>query len=86
VVALQTETAPPMLRSFFPEFLENLRAINETEGRNYPAPPIPQILSNPSFLPSVSQNSSYSEYATKIIGNELDSRLMNQGLYQNSVD
>jgi hypothetical protein len=53
VVALQTETAPPLLRSFIPEFLEDLRLINELEGRNYPAPPIPSILNNPTFLPSM---------------------------------
>jgi hypothetical protein len=53
VVALQTETAPPQLRSFYPEFLEILRSINEEEGRNYPAPPIPSILNNPSYLPSL---------------------------------
>jgi hypothetical protein len=52
-VALQTETAPPMLKDFFPEFLEELRSINESEGRNYPAPPIPSILNNPSFLPTL---------------------------------
>jgi len=57
VVALQTETAPPMLRSFYPELLEDLRAINEAEGRNYPAPPIPSILNNPAFLPSVTNKS-----------------------------
>jgi hypothetical protein len=42
-----------MLRSFLPEYLENLRSINEEEGRNYPAPPIPSILNNPAYLPTL---------------------------------
>jgi hypothetical protein len=42
-----------MLKNFFPELLEELRSINESEGRNYPAPPIPSILNNPVFLPSL---------------------------------
>ncbi|CDW80500.1 ccch-type zinc finger protein [Stylonychia lemnae] len=52
VVALQTETAPPVLKNFYPSFLDFLRAINEEEGRNYPPPPIPSILNNPPFLPT----------------------------------
>jgi hypothetical protein len=55
-VALQTETAPPMLKSFIPELLEELRCINESEGRNYPAPPIPSILNNPAYLPSLTSS------------------------------
>eukprot|EP00347_Sterkiella_histriomuscorum_P005124 403357804 len=53
VIALQTETAPPQLKNFLPHFLENLRSINEEQGKNYPPPPIPSILNNPSFLPSI---------------------------------
>jgi len=30
-----------------------MRGINEEEGRNYPAPPIPSILNNPAYLPTV---------------------------------
>ena len=53
MVALQTESAPPILKSFTPMHLEYLRKINEAEGRNYPAPPIPSILNNPLTLPSL---------------------------------
>jgi hypothetical protein len=42
-----------MLKNFLLEHLECLRSINQQEGRNYPAPPIPSILNNPSFLPSL---------------------------------
>jgi len=47
---LQTEQAPPVLKDFFPHNLDELRSINEEEGRNYPAPPIPSILSNPQLV------------------------------------
>lgn len=53
VIALQTETAPPALKSFTPDFLEKLVEINSEEGNIYPPPPIPPLLSNPSFLPSL---------------------------------
>lgn len=53
VVALQTESAPPVLKSFTPDFLDKLDEINKEEGNIYPPPPIPQILSNPSFLPTL---------------------------------
>ena len=62
-MALQTETAPPMLKNFFPELLEELRSINESEGRNYPAPPIPSILNNPAFLPSLAQQLNFGGYS-----------------------
>jgi len=52
VICLQTESAPPVLQSFIPENLDQLRSINESEGRSYPAPNIPSILSNPQ-LPSI---------------------------------
>jgi hypothetical protein len=62
-VALQTETAPPMLKSFFPALLEELRFINESEGRNYPAPPIPSILNNPAYLPSLTSQVDFGGYS-----------------------
>jgi hypothetical protein len=62
-VALQTETAPPMLKNFFPELLEELRGINESEGRNYPAPPIPSILNNPAYLPSLTSQLNIGGYS-----------------------
>jgi hypothetical protein len=42
-----------MLKDFHPELLEELRSINESEGNNYPPPPIPSILNNPAYLPSL---------------------------------
>lgn len=52
VVCLQTETAPPELRSFGLGMLDNLREINESEQRTYPAPSIPSVNNKPSFLPA----------------------------------
>jgi len=44
------------LRVFFSSNFKMIRDfgyINESEGNNYPPPPIPSILNNPAYLPSL---------------------------------